>query len=60
MYLIALKVLEEFQSYAIDVGQVCVRMPNPNKYLKSNRGGTYQDKDQEHPVIDIPIAGNSM
>lgn len=40
MYLIALKVLEEFQSYAIDVGQVCVKMLNPNKYLKSNRGGT--------------------
>lgn len=29
MYLIALKVLEKFQSYAIDCGQVCVRMPNP-------------------------------
>lgn len=56
MYLIALKVLEEFQSYAIDVGQVCVRMPNPNKIFKIKQ----RDKDQGHLMIDIPIAGNSM
>lgn len=55
--------LEEFTSHAVDVGQVCVRMRNPNIQNEMEEEQN-QDQDQGHLNYDmhvqIPIARNSM